>query len=97
MDHHITAICTASIADHAKTRQRNPKFSDIIELSDEEDDELSLQPKLKRRPKAKPKLKVKDKRGDTSNDKPLDISGTTETNTDKSLSKWAKEMGDWDD
>jgi hypothetical protein len=108
---------TASIADRAKTRQRNRKSSestqrlstikskpdamalsddrleqqksnrnvsfDVIELSDEDDDELNLQPKPKSRPKAKPKLKVKDKRGNTSNDKPLDISSTTETNADE--------------
>ena len=105
---------TASIADRAKTRQRNPKSSiqnsfttksnamassaghlgkktisgnissDIIELtSDEDDDELNLRPS-KPKPKPKPKLKVNDKPRNTSNDKTLDVPGTTETNTNNS-------------
>jgi hypothetical protein len=93
---------TASIADRAKTRQRNTmasssgglnkkKFngnisSDIIELtSDEDDDELNLRPsKPKPKAKQKPKLKVKDKPRNTSNNKTLDVPGTTETNIDNS-------------
>ena len=106
---------TASIADRAKTRQRNSKSSiqssftkpyatassagrlekkkingnissDIIELTtDEDDDELNLRPsKPKPKPKPKPKLIVKDKPRNTSNDKTLDVPGTTETNIDNS-------------
>ena len=110
-----TFLGIASIADRAKTRQRNLKpsiqssvaksnavassagrlkekgmdgnsSSDVIELtSGEDDDELNLRP-LKPKPKArpKPKLKVKDKPRNTSNDKTLDVPGTTETNTDNS-------------
>ena len=59
--------------------------SDIIELtSDEDDDELNLRPpKLKPKVKPKPTVKVKHKPRDTStsNDKTLDVPGTTETNT----------------
>ena len=105
-------VGTASIADRAKMRQRNPKpsiqssskpnvtassngqleeqrsnvnlSSDIIELTSDEDyNELGLQPsKPKARPK--PKLKGKDKPRDTSNNKTLDVVGTTEISVDKS-------------